>query len=73
MDMGLIGGLAVAYALHEGCKQTCELGPQALVFMFLIVLLAAVGAWYVIKHSGGGTADSKNTPLSSVKPSQKVG
>lgn len=60
MDMGLIGGLAVAYALHEGCKQTCELGPQALVFMFLIVLVAAVGAWYVIKHPGGGDEEQKS-------------
>lgn len=60
MDVGLIGGLAVAYAFHEGCKQTCELGPQALVFMFLIVLVAAVGAWYVIKHSGGCDEDQKS-------------
>lgn len=57
MDVGLIGGLAVAYALHEGCKQTCELGPQALVFMFLIVLVAAVGAWYVIRHAGVGSCE----------------
>jgi len=64
MDMGLIGGLAVALALHEGCEKTCELNPQALFFMCLIVLVAALGARYIIKHSGNDPVDSKNSPSS---------
>ena len=59
MDIGLISGLAVAYALHEGCNQTCELNLQGFIFLCVLVLVAALGSWYVIKHSGGNAADQK--------------
>jgi len=66
--MGLIGGLAAASVLHEGCTQTCELNLQTLILMCVIVLVAAIGAWYVIRHSGYDTAGKKEPPSSSGKP-----
>jgi len=59
MDMGLIGGLAAAYVLHEGCNQTCELNQQTLILLCVIVLVAALGARYMIKHSDGAAVDQK--------------
>ena len=31
--------------------------------MGLIVLVAALGAWYMMKQSGGDAADQKNQPI----------
>lgn len=67
MDMGLIGGLAAAYVLHEGCTQTCELNQQTLILLCVIVLVAALGARYMIKHSGGQMADSEMSSTASEK------
>ena len=68
MDMGLIGGLAAAYVLHEGCNQTCELNQQTLILLCVIVLVAALGARYMIKHSDDESSDPKRTRTSSEKP-----
>lgn len=62
MDMGLIGGLAAAYVLHEGCTQNCELNQQTFIMLCVIVLVAAIGARYMIKHSDTAASDQKNRP-----------
>lgn len=69
MDMGLIGGLATAYVLHEGCTQTCELNLQGFIFLCFLVLVAALGARYMIKHSDGAAADKKRVSARSEKSS----
>jgi hypothetical protein len=71
MDMGLIGGLAAAYVLHEGCTPTCELNQQTLILLCVIVLVAALGARYMIKHSDGAASDQKIQPSSGKKSSEK--
>ena len=68
MDMGLIGGLAAAYVLHEGCTQTCELNQQTLILLCVIVLVAALGARYMIKHSDGAAVDKNEPSTGSEKP-----
>ena len=68
MDIGLISGLAVAYALHEGCNQTCELNLQGFIFLCVIVLVAALGARYMIKHSDGAAVDKNEPSTGSEKP-----
>ena len=71
MDMGLIGGLAAAYVLHEGCNQTCELNQQTLILLCVIVLVAALGARYMIKHSDGA-ADEKRPSTTSEKAADSL-
>ena len=59
MDMGLIGGLALAFGVSTGCEKACEMNPQGFVFLCVLVLVAAIGARYVIKHSYAASADTK--------------
>lgn len=69
MDMGLIGGLAFSYALHEGCTQTCDFDLQSFILMCVIVLVAALGARYMIRHSGDPIFDSH--PSTSIEKQSK--
>jgi purine-cytosine permease-like protein len=64
MDIGIIGGLAFALALNEGCKPQCELNIQTLFLASLIVLIAALGTRYIKKHSSNDAADQAKNPES---------
>jgi hypothetical protein len=57
MDIGLVGGFAVAVALDNGCSHTCEMSSQSLLLLCLLVLFAALGVWYINSHSGSDNED----------------
>jgi hypothetical protein len=72
MDMGLIGGLALAFGVSSGCEKACEMNPQGFVFLCVLVLVAATGSRYVIKHSGGNAADQKKPSATSKKSADSL-